>query len=158
MKNRNWHVQMYTNLAMISAIKDLVAASPVPVVFDHFGGARAELGPQQPGFLELVDLVRSGKAYVKISGAYRVSRLAPDYTDVVPLAKALIAANSERIVWGTDWPHPDSVTPPGRKPTDVNPLFQIDDGRLLNQLPVWAPDPGLRKKILVENPSRLYAF
>jgi predicted TIM-barrel fold metal-dependent hydrolase len=158
MKSRNWHVQMYTNLAMISAIKDLVAASPVPVVFDHFGGARAELGPQQPGFLELVDLVRSGKAYVKISGAYRVSKLAPDYADVVPLAKALIAGNPERIVWGTDWPHPDSVTPPGRKPTDVNPLLQIDDGRLLNQLSVWAPDPRIRKMILVDNPARLYAF
>ena len=158
MKSRNWHVQMYTNLAMISAIKDLVAASSVPIVFDHFGGARAELGPQQPGFLELVDLVRSGKSYVKISGAYRVSKLAPDYPDVVPLAKALIAANPERIVWGTDWPHPDSVTPPGRKPTDVNPLFQIDDGRLLNQLPVWAPDPEIRKKILVDNPARLYTF
>ena len=130
----------------------------MPIVFDHFGGARAEFGPQQPGFLELVDLVRSGKSYVKISGAYRVSKLAPDYTDVVPLAKALIAANPERIVWGTDWPHPDSVTPPGRKPTDVNPLFQIDDGRLLNQLPVWAPDPEIRKKILVDNPARLYAF
>ena len=158
MKSRNWHVQMYTNLAMISAIKDLVAASPVPVVFDHFGGARAELGPQQPGFLELVDLIRSGKAYVKISGAYRVSKLAPDYADVVPLAKALIAANPERIVWGTDWPHPDSVTPPGRKPTDVNPLLQIDDGRLLNQLPIWAPDQRIRKMILVDNPARLYAF
>jgi predicted TIM-barrel fold metal-dependent hydrolase len=158
MKDRNWHVQMYTNLAMISAIRDLVAASPVPVVFDHFGGARAELGPQQPGFAELVELVRSGKAYVKISGAYRASKLAPHYTDVVPLAKALIAANPERIVWGTDWPHPDSVTPPGRKPTDVNPLLQIDDGRLLNQLPVWAPDPGIRKKILLDNPVRLYAF
>jgi predicted TIM-barrel fold metal-dependent hydrolase len=158
MKSRNWHVQMYTNLAMISAIKDLVAASPVPIVFDHFGGARAELGPQQPGFIELVELVRSGKSYVKISGAYRVSKLAPDYTDVVPLAKALIAANPERIVWGTDWPHPDSVTPPGRKATDVNPLFQVDDGRLLNQLPVWASDPEIRKKILVDNPARLYAF
>jgi predicted TIM-barrel fold metal-dependent hydrolase len=158
MKSRNWHVQMYTSLAMISAIKDLVAASPVPIVFDHFGGARAELGPQQPGFAKLLELVRSGKAYVKISGAYRVSKLAPDYTDVVPLAKALIDANPERIVWGTDWPHPDSVTPPGRKPTDVNPLFQIDDGRLLNQLPVWVPDPGIRKKVLVDNPARLYAF
>ena len=90
MKSRNWHIQMYTNLAMISAIKDLVAASPVPVVFDHFGGAQAELGLQQPGFAELVELVRSGKAYVKISGAYRASKLAPDYTDVVPLARALI--------------------------------------------------------------------
>jgi predicted TIM-barrel fold metal-dependent hydrolase len=157
-KNRNWHVQLFTSLSMISAIKDLVSASPVPVVFDHFGGAQAELGPEQPGFSDLIELVKSGKAYVKISGAYRASKLAPDYPDVIPLAKALIAANSDRIVWGTDWPHPNSVTPPGKKPTDVTPLFQIDDGRLLNQLPVWAPDTAIRKKILVDNPARLYGF
>ncbi|HEX2632701.1 MAG TPA: amidohydrolase family protein [Bradyrhizobium sp.] len=157
-KNRNWHVQLYTNLPMISAIKDLVATSPVPVVFDHFGGAQAELGVEQPGFSDLLELVKSGKAYVKISGAYRASKLAPDYPDAAPLAKALIAANSDRIIWGTDWPHPNSVTPPGKKPTDVTPLFQIDDGRLLNQLPIWAPDAAIRKKILVDNPARLYNF
>ena len=157
-KTRNWHVQLFTGLMMISAIKDLVASSPVPVVFDHFGGARAELGPEQPGFADLAELVRSGKAYVKISGAYRASKLAPDYSDCAPLARALIAANSDRILWGTDWPHPDSVTPPGRKPTEVTPLFQIDDGRLLNQLPIWAPDAAVRKKILVDNPARLYRF
>jgi predicted TIM-barrel fold metal-dependent hydrolase len=157
-KNRNWHLQLFTNLAVISAIKDLVAASPVPVVFDHFGGALGELGTGQPGFTDLLELVRSGKAYVKISGAYRASNLAPDYPDAAPLARALIAANSDRIVWGTDWPHPNSVTPPGNKPTDVTPLIQIDDGRLLNQLPVWAPDAAIRKKILVDNPARLYGF
>jgi predicted TIM-barrel fold metal-dependent hydrolase len=157
-QRRDWHIQIFTNPAMISAIKDLVAASPVPVVFDHFGGAGAELGPEQQGFGDLVELVGSGKAYVKISGAYRASKLAPDYVDVVPLAKALIAANPDRIVWGTDWPHPNSVTPPGRKPTDVTPLYDIDDARLLNQLAVWAPDPAIRKKILVDNPARLYAF
>jgi predicted TIM-barrel fold metal-dependent hydrolase len=157
-KNRNWHVQMYTNLAMISAIKDLVAASPVPLVFDHFGGAQAALGLEQPGFADLVELVRSGKAHVKISGAYRSSKLGPDYADCTPIARALIEANSDRIVWGTDWPHPDSVTPPGKKPSDVTPLFQIDDGRLLNQLTVWAPDAAIRKKILVDNPARLYGF
>jgi predicted TIM-barrel fold metal-dependent hydrolase len=157
-KNRNWHVQMYTNLAMISAIKDLVAASPVPLVFDHFGGAQAALGLEQPGFADLVELVRSGKAHVKISGAYRSSKLEPDYAECTPLARALIEANSDRIVWGTDWPHPDSVTPPGKKPSDVTPLFQIDDGRLLNQLTVWAPDAAIRKKILVDNPARLYGF
>src|SRR4029077_10089748 len=66
-KSRGWHVQMNTSLAMVAAIKDLVAKSPVPVVFDHFANAREELGPQQPGFADLVELVRSGKAYVKIS-------------------------------------------------------------------------------------------
>ena len=157
-KTRNWHIQLFTGLTMISAIKDLVASSPVPIVFDHFGGARAELGPEQPGFADLTELVRSGKAYVKISGAYRASKLAPDYPDAAPLARALIAVNSDRILWGTDWPHPDSVTPPGRKPTEVTPLFQIDDGRLFNQLPVWAPDAAIRKKILVDNPARLYGF
>jgi predicted TIM-barrel fold metal-dependent hydrolase len=158
MKARNWHVQLFTSLAMISAIKDLVAASPVPAVFDHFGGAQAELGVDQPGFADLLALVKSGKAYVKISGAYRASKLAPDYPDAASLARALIAANSDRIIWGTDWPHPDSSTVPGRKPTDVAPLFQIDDGRLLNQLPVWAPDAAVRKTILVDNPARLYGF
>src|ERR1700686_1727576 len=69
-KTRNWHVQLFTSLTMLSAIQDLVAASPVPVVFDHFGGAQAELGPEQPGFADLTDLLRTGKAYVKISGAY----------------------------------------------------------------------------------------
>jgi len=158
MKNRNWHVQLFTSLSMISAIKDLVANSPVPVVFDHFGGAQAALGVEQPGFSDLVDLVKSGKAYVKISGAYRASKLAPDYSDVVPFARAVIAANPDRVVWGTDWPHPDAVTPVGKKPTDVTPLLQIDDGRLLNQLPVWTPDAAIRKKILVDNPARLYGF
>ena len=131
-------------------------ASPVPVVFDHFGGARASLGIRQPGFDSLLNLVQAGKAYVKISGAYRASKLAPDYPDTAPLAKALIAANPERIIWGTDWPHPDSAS--GRPLGEVSPLFQIDDGRLLNQLPVWAPDSATRKKILVDNPVQLYGF
>jgi predicted TIM-barrel fold metal-dependent hydrolase len=157
-KARGWHVQIYTNLPVITGIKDLVAASAVPVVFDHFGGAQTALGMEQPGFADLVELVKSGKAYVKISGAYRASKLAPDYQDAAPFAKALIAANGDRIVWGTDWPHPDSVTPPGKKATDVTPLLQIDDGRLLNQLVVWAPDAATRKKILVDNPVRLYGF
>ncbi len=158
MKARGWHVQLFTNLAMITAIKELVATSPVPVVFDHFGGAQADLGVNQPGFSDLVELVKSGKAHVKISGAYRSSKLAPDYADIVPFAQALIAANPDRIVWGSDWPHPDSVTPAGHKITDVTPLYQIDDGRLFDQLPVWAPDAAIRNKIMVDNPARLYGF
>lgn len=136
-KARGWHIQIYTNLGMISGIKDLVAGSPLPVVFDHFGGAQGALGVEQPGFSDLLELVKSGKAYVKISGAYRSSKLGPDFADVAPLARALIAANSERIVWGTDWPHPDSATVPGRKPTDVAPLFQT------RRRPAAQPAPGM---------------
>ena len=158
MKDRGWHVQVYTNASMIPLIKDTFAGSPVPVVFDHFGGVQAAAGLKQPGFPELVELVTSGKAYVKISGAYRSSSLGPEYSDMVPFAKALIAANPDRIIWGTDWPHPDSVTPPGKKPTDITPLLRIDDGKLLNQLAVWEPDAAVRKRILVDNPARLYKF
>jgi predicted TIM-barrel fold metal-dependent hydrolase len=152
-KSRSWHVQMNTSLAMISAIRDLVAVSPVPVVFDHFGGAREDLGPQQPGFADLVELVRSGRAYVKISVT---AGPRPDYAGFAPLAKMLIAANPERIVWGTNWPHPNSGS--GRKATELTPLFQVDDGLVLNLLPAWAPDAAIRKKILVDNPAKLYAF
>jgi len=157
-KRRGWHVQIYSALNVIAALKEQCAASPVPLVFDHFAGAQAALGPNQPGFAEVLDLVRSGTGYVKISGAYRASKAAPDYRDVVPLATALIAANPDRVLWGTDWPHPDAVTPPGKKPTDVTPLLPIDDGALLNLLPVWAPEAAIREKILVVNPARLYGF
>ena len=158
LKSRGWHVQVYTNLAMIAALKDAISASPVPVVFDHFGGAKANLGPAQPHFADLLELVRSGKVYIKLSAPYRISTLEPDYKDAAPLARAFIEANADRMLWGTDWPHPHSVTPPGKQVTDVTPLFQIDDGLVLNQLALWAPDAGDRKKILVDNPARLYQF
>jgi predicted TIM-barrel fold metal-dependent hydrolase len=158
-KGRNkWHIQVYTRLSVIEGIKDLVMAAPMPIVFDHFGGAQGPLGIHQPGFDTLLNLARTGKAYVKISAPYRSSTKTPDYPDVAPLAKALIAANSQRMLWGSDWPHPDSAQVPGRKFTDLAPLQQIDDGRVLNLLPVWAPDAALRKTILVDNPAELYGF
>jgi predicted TIM-barrel fold metal-dependent hydrolase len=158
MKPRGWHIQIYTSPEVIQSLEDLLGNSPVPVVFDHFGGARAALGIRQPGFGSLLTLLRSGSAYVKISGAYRASSHPPTFSDVAPLAKALISANPDRIVWGTDWPHPNSPLGPGVRPTDVVAPLPIDDGVLLNQLPVWAPDPAIRRKILVDNPARLYGF
>jgi len=155
-QGRKWHVQVYAALPVIAGLSDLVLASPVPVVFDHFGGAKAALGLQQPGFDKLLQLVQSGKGYVKISGAYRASDGAPDYPDLGPLARALIAANPLRILWGSDWPHPDTGS--GRKPSDVSPLLRVDDGHLLNLLASWVPDATLRKTILVDNPATLYAF
>ena len=84
-KGRNWHVQIYSNLPVIAALKSELAQSPVPLVLDHFAGAQAALGVEQPGFADVVELVRSGKTYIKISGAYRASKAAPDYGDVLPL-------------------------------------------------------------------------
>ena len=155
---RRWHIQIYSNLSVVETLQDDVMAAPLPVVFDHFAGAHASLGVSQPGFDVLVKLIRSGNAYVKMSAAYRVSDRAPEYSEVTPLAQALIAANPRRVLWGTDWPHPDSSRVPGRRAIDIAPLLQIDDGRLFNQLPVWAPDENVRRMILVENPARLYSF
>jgi predicted TIM-barrel fold metal-dependent hydrolase len=156
-KNHGWHIQIYADLALVTAIKDLVLASPVPTVFDHFGGLQAALGLRQPGFSDLVDLVRSGRAYVKSSGVYRSSTKAPDYSEMAPFAKALIEANPDRILWGTDWPHPAPPIARGN-PSEPMPMFPIDDGQLLNLLPTWAPDRTIRKKILVDNPQRLFEF
>ena len=153
-----WHVQVYTQPSVILAVEDYVRRVSVPIVFDHFGGAQTSDGSAQPGFDTLVDLVRSGSAYVKISAPYRSSKQAPDYADVAPFAKALISANADRVLWGTDWPHPDSGPVPGRKLADTAPFYRIDDGRVLGQLAVWAPDAGVRRKILVDNPARLYGF
>lgn len=157
-KGRNWHIQIFTRLSVIQGISDLVMHAAVPVVFDHFGGAQAPLGTEQAGFAALVNLVRAGKAYVKISAPYLASTQAPDYPDVVPFARALLAANPERLLWATNWPHPDSARTPGRKPTDIAPLQKIDDGRVFNLLAIWVPDRAQRKTILVENPARLYGF
>lgn len=153
----SWHVQFLTTPKAIAGLRRVVEDSPVLVVFDHFGGARASLGPEQPGFADLVSLISSGKAYVKISGAYRASSQSPNYEDVTPLAQALIAANPDRVLWGTDWPHPDSSKHTGASP-EISPFLAIDDGLLLNQLGRWAPGADVRQKILVDNPARLYGF
>jgi predicted TIM-barrel fold metal-dependent hydrolase len=151
---RNWHIQINTNLAVISALKSDILAMSLPVIFDHFGGAKAAPGPGQPGFADLVDLVKSGHAYVKISAAYRTSDKTPDFPDTAPLAQALVAANADRVVWGSNWPHPGR----GPSPTALAPPYPNDDGRVLNLVPTWVPDAAVRKKILVDNPARLYGF
>ena len=151
-KNRGWHIQLNTTLPVVAALKDVLAASPVTLVFDHFANADEELGVQQPGFADLVSLVKSGKAYVKISVTAGPRK---DYGFFKPLAQMLIAANVDRILWGTNWPHPNSVNGSTAK---VSPLWQVDDGYVLNLLPTWAPDAAVRKQILVDNPAKLYGF
>jgi predicted TIM-barrel fold metal-dependent hydrolase/predicted NBD/HSP70 family sugar kinase len=152
-----WHVQVYTRLSVIARLREEVARLPVPIVFDHFGGARAEAGVDQPGFAELCALVAAGHAYVKVSAAYRSSDQAPAYDDMAPLAGALIAANPDRILWGSDWPHPHAA-PPGKALDQIAAFYDIDDGLALNQLPSLTRNAAIRRKILVDNPARLYGF
>ena len=158
MKNRKgWSMLISGSPATFAVVRDEIASVTVPIVIDHFGEPRVGDGVGQPGFVTVLDLVKSGKAYVKLSNADNLAQQT-DLSDMTPYAKALIAANPERIVWGTAWPHPSAGTVPGRKSTDLAVHRAVDDGRVMNMLPVWAPDAAVRKMILVDNPARLYGF
>ena len=149
-----WHVQTYTNLGVLAPLHDAILKLPTPLVVDHFGRPKAELGVDQPGFKELLALLKSGKIYVKISAPYRISQL-PNYPDAAPIARAMIAANPDRILWGTDWPHPGAAK---RDPAVVEPFRPEDNGAALNRLASWTRDKTELRKILVDNPARLYQF
>jgi predicted TIM-barrel fold metal-dependent hydrolase len=149
-----WHVQTYTNLGILAALTDIIFKLPTMLVVDHFGRPKASLGTDQPGFAEFLALLRSGKVYVKISAPYRISQ-APHYTDASAIARAMIAANPDRIVWGTDWPHPGAAK---RDPAVIEPFRPEDDGQALNRLAEWTQSASELKKILVDNPARLYQF
>lgn len=158
MKNRSgWSMLISGSPATFEIVRDELAAVTTPIVIDHFGEPRVADGVRQPGFVTVLDLVKSGRAYVKLSNADVLSSKA-DLSDVTPFAQALIAANPQRVVWGTAWPHPSAGAVAGRKATDLAVHRQVDDGRVMNMLPVWAPDAGVRKMILVDNPARLYGF
>jgi predicted TIM-barrel fold metal-dependent hydrolase len=153
-----WHVQIFTNLAVIAALHKEMRALPTALVIDHFGRAVAAKGPTQAGFDALLALVAEGKAYVKLSAAHRLSSQ-PDCADVAPLARALIAANSDRMLWGSDWPHTMSRQPGVPRTLETIESFRpIDDGVALNRLHQWARDRSELEKILVRNPARLYDF
>ncbi len=142
-----WHLQMLANIAEIANLVDFVDALAVPVVFDHLGHGPAALGVEHPGIQALLRLIVDGRAWVKLSGAYRItSQPHPPYSDVAPLARALVAANPDRLVWGSDWPHA------------MMPVPVPNDGDLFDLLPDWAGNAANLRKILVENPEELYGF
>lgn len=143
--DRGWHVQLLIDVSADEVPWSAIEALPCDVVVDHMGHWDTGLGIDQPGFQRLLKLVSDGKAWVKLSGAERISRQkTPPFDDVVPVAQALIEAGPERCVWGSDWPHVKlGVDMP-------------NDGDLLDMLALWAPDEAQRRKILVDNPSCLY--
>jgi predicted TIM-barrel fold metal-dependent hydrolase len=152
-----WHVQTYTNLATIAALAGALEQLPVTLVVDHFGRAQAAAGVSQPGFDALRSAVASGRVYVKLSAPYRISA-APDYPDAEPIARALIDANPERVLWGSDWPHPGSAAGAPRPVADITPFRQEDNARALQRAMQWAGTPERIAKLLVDNPARLYGF
>jgi predicted TIM-barrel fold metal-dependent hydrolase len=149
-----WHIQINTGLPVVAAIAQTVADLKVPVVFDHMANLEAAAGMNQPGFGALVDLVKSRNTYVKLSAPYNLSKR-PDWSDVVPLAKGLIAAGPDRMVWGTNWPHPGN----GRGDiSQITPYQVVDNPALLKIFAIEVPDAAMRKMILVDTPQRLYRF
>jgi predicted TIM-barrel fold metal-dependent hydrolase len=154
LRGRGWHIQLNAALPLVTAINDALTAIAVPVVIDHFARTKAKSGINQPGFDVLLALVKSGKAYVKLSATYRISDQPPHYPDAPPIAQALINANPDRMVWGSNWPHPGR----GKTREDIAPPHPSDDGAQINQLPTWTSDATIRNKILVDNPARLYGF
>ncbi|MXP65023.1 amidohydrolase [Roseomonas sp. M0104] len=143
-----WHAQFWADARALPAEEERLArlAARLPVVFDHFGESDARQGPEAPGFRALLRLVGEHGAWAKLSAPYRVSLQGPDYADARSLHEAVLRAAPERVVWGSDWPHPQ--IPAERMP---------NDGRLLNLLLAWTPDPADRERVLVRNPERLYA-
>ena len=150
------HLQIYAGLPLITALQENFKRLPVPAVFDHFAGARGDAGVRQPGFNAVIDLVRQGAVYVKVSAPYRSSSQTPTYEEMKPFAQALIQANPERVLWGTDWPHPGK---PGLvAATEITTPYVVDNGRMLNLFAQWVPDTSIRKKVLVDNPAKLFGF
>lgn len=143
---RGWHLQLMLSPAQLLTLEAELAALPCPFVIDHFAGIPAAGGTAQPAFQALLRLMRTGRSWAKLSAAYHCSTAAPPYGDLVPFARALVAAAPERLVWGSDWPH---VYFEGEMP-NTTVLFD----RLLD----WLPDPALRRQVLADNPARLYDF
>ena len=141
-----WHIVLHFDAKDLTSYADLLDAMPTPYVIDHMARVDATAGLDQEPFQELLRLMADERCWVKISGAERLTAGgAPPYDDVTPYARALIAAAPDRVLWGTDWPHP-------------NVRHMPDDGDLLDHLTDFAPDEATRNRILVANPARLYDF
>ncbi|MFN9300778.1 MAG: amidohydrolase family protein [Acidobacteriota bacterium] len=147
-----WHLQLFAGLKVVAALEDLLARAPIPVCIDPVAGALPDLGLSQPGFDALLRLLASGKTYVKITNRFLPSGQ-PQAT--AAMVAALHQANPNRILWGTDWPHPDNRSLPGRKPTDLSPFEPLDDLLWLERFLALTNDPA---RTLVANPATLYGF
>lgn len=141
-----WHLQIHGDTRLLTEVAPALRASPVPVVIDHIGRIDAGLGAEQPAFRALRALLDSPTFWVKVSGIDRITRQGPPYDDAVPLAAQLVAQAGDRVLWGNDWPHPNHAGP--------LPLEEA----LVAQIARIAPTPEARRRLLVDNPQRLYRF
>ncbi|MEO8079531.1 MAG: amidohydrolase family protein [Caldimonas sp.] len=139
-----WHLQVHVALSTAAgrqALSELAGAAGVPIVVDHLG--RPEPGPAPQA---LLDLLASGRGWVKLSAPYRVSHEPPPHADLLPMVRALVAAHPDRLLWASDWPHSELAAD------------APDDAALVDLLADWLPDPVTRRRVCVDNPAQLYGF
>ena len=151
-----WHIQMYVAGPVVRLIADTIRTVRCPVVLDHMGGIRADHAEAD---LRIVrGLLQEGRCWVKLSGAYRVSRLPTGYDDTLPIARALLRANPDNVVWGSDWPH--TAEHAGRPQSAPKPIAfrAIKPASLLRLLAAQCEDERRYNRVLVDNPARLYGF
>jgi predicted TIM-barrel fold metal-dependent hydrolase len=143
-----WHIQFNMEADQVVELADILRRLPTQMVFDHLGNPTLPAGIDHPSHAIIRELVDKGRAWVKLSGAYSNTKIGPpDYPDATKIAQTFVKAAPERLVWGSDWPHP--TMPENNKP---------DDALLFDLMTVWAPDEKTRNRILVNNPEALYGF
>ncbi len=142
----DWHVVLHFDAADLLEFEDMLSGLPVPFVIDHMGRVPTKDGLDQRPFRILLETARMDNCWVKICGAERVSSSGPPFTDAVPFGRAILEVCPDRVLWGTDWPHPNIKR------------HMPNDGDLVDLIPQFMPDPALQQAVLVDNPQRLYGF
>jgi 2-pyrone-4,6-dicarboxylate lactonase len=149
-----WSVDLHIDMKNLIAQEQRIRKMATPVVIDHIARVKPNEGLSQPGFQLLVELAKLDHVWIKVSGADKICNtrvhtyFGLPFVEVIPYARAVIAAAPERVLWGTDWPHSNNFAP-GHTP---------NDGDLIDLLAEFAPDEATRRRILVDNPAALYGF
>jgi 2-pyrone-4,6-dicarboxylate lactonase len=138
-----WHVVLHMDASDIAELTPVMRALPLPFIIDHMGRVDARLGPEQPALQALLQLAKLERCWIKVSGAERISD--SPFAAAIPVARRIIEACPDRVLWGTDFPHP-------------NLKIAVDEADLVDLLEAFAPDEDARRRLLVDNPARLYGF
>ena len=142
-KGRGWHLVLHLDAPDIIPLSDMIRRLPLRFVIDHMGRVPGKHGLDQPALRALLDLAKLENCWIKVCGAERISM--PPYAEAVPIARAILAATPDRVLWGTDFPHP-------------NATHEADEVDLVDLVPQFAPESDLQRRLLVDNPARLYGF
>jgi 2-pyrone-4,6-dicarboxylate lactonase len=142
-KPMGWHVVLHVDAPDIIPLSDMMRALTIPFVIDHMGRVPAKDGVDQKPLEALLDLAKLDRCWIKVSGSERIDL--PPYDKAIPIARKIVEASPDRVLWGTDFPHPNST-------------HDADEADLVDLLPRIAPDPVQQKKLLVDNPAKLYGF